>query len=480
MKIKALLYFLSITSLSAVSHADGLQTQMDDLYIQMSNYTQPGAFETQQRGGVQGGRFTLKQQIVRHNLVQFVPPSARGGCGGIDVFGGSFSYINADQMVETLRAVASNASSYAFSLALETACPSCMKWMNELQAKIQKANTHMMDSCQIAQGIVTNTRDSIRGTANWNEVLDSTNILDAASDTFDVFNHVSTVHTAFQKAEDIDPVFSGEKNLGSTLYKLLKKNSALQSSIENADTELIEIILSTVGSPHYVPGTGSEGSGQVPISEPLNPILVPKQAFKILLEGKDTPLKIYNCANNLRTGADICMLDQSDANSRKEIQWTGISTKLLDLYTGPNGIISNARLGNFSPSYSNAHKNVAAGLPHNLNSKIYTLIQCSPDVAESFLHTHIKSISIDYVDQIFTQVLFASRNIVRSSSDKDVKDIEDFFKKTDALWSNAKRDLRSEYGNPPDIESSYNNTIHAVRASCPDFRFPTIKKIENQ
>ncbi|MDN4704685.1 conjugal transfer protein TraH [Vibrio parahaemolyticus] len=47
--------------------------------------------------------------MYEQNLVSFTPPSWKAGCGGVDMFGGSFSFINAEQLVTMMRAVAANA-----------------------------------------------------------------------------------------------------------------------------------------------------------------------------------------------------------------------------------------------------------------------------------------------------------------------------------------------------------------------------------
>lgn len=97
----------------------GLQSEMDRLFNEMSNTTLPGVHESQRRGVFTGGRYTVKSRIYEQNLVSFTPPSWKAGCGGVDMFGGSFSFINAEQLVTMMRAVAANAKGYAFQLALD-------------------------------------------------------------------------------------------------------------------------------------------------------------------------------------------------------------------------------------------------------------------------------------------------------------------------------------------------------------------------
>lgn len=109
---------LMMTADTAEAH--GLQSEMDKLFGQMSNTTPPGVYESQRRGVLAGGRVTGKAKIFDENIVAFAPPSWKAGCGGVDLFGGSLSFINADQIVQLLRSVAANAKGYAFQLALIT------------------------------------------------------------------------------------------------------------------------------------------------------------------------------------------------------------------------------------------------------------------------------------------------------------------------------------------------------------------------
>src|SRR3546814_9445093 len=72
----------------------------------------------------------------------------------IDIFAGSFSFINASEIVAMLKAVANNAVGFAFSLAIDTVCPECSKIMQEFSQKAQLMNNLNINSCEMAQGLV--------------------------------------------------------------------------------------------------------------------------------------------------------------------------------------------------------------------------------------------------------------------------------------------------------------------------------------
>lgn len=129
-----LIFALVVTLLPAAARAD-LQGELEQMFGALSNTTPPGVWETQRRGVISGGSLTTRNRIMQENLVSFAPPRFEAGCGGIDLFGGSFSFINADQFVQLLRSIASNASGYAFQIALDAMCQSCMQNLETLQKR---------------------------------------------------------------------------------------------------------------------------------------------------------------------------------------------------------------------------------------------------------------------------------------------------------------------------------------------------------
>lgn len=123
-------------------------------YVQVNT---GGAIATMQRGGFYGGSVYIRSQVVDVNVLNFTPPSFASSCGAIDMFGGSFSMINAEQFVQLLRSVAQNAAGYAFQLALKNICEQCATLVAGLQKSVQAMNEFTGNSCQLAQGIVNDS-----------------------------------------------------------------------------------------------------------------------------------------------------------------------------------------------------------------------------------------------------------------------------------------------------------------------------------
>jgi hypothetical protein len=82
---------------------------------------------------ISAGSVVSRNRVMSANRVSFVPPSYSAGYGGIDLFGGPFSFINMNPFVGLMRAVDSNAAGYAFQLAINAICPDCGNVMSDLQ-----------------------------------------------------------------------------------------------------------------------------------------------------------------------------------------------------------------------------------------------------------------------------------------------------------------------------------------------------------
>src|SRR5690606_5702098 len=141
-KLKVMTAVVALTVLySPIAAHAGLQDALDGMFV--SNATSPGTFETQTRGGFVGGGLAMRTPVRAINLVSFDPPRLNAGCGGIDLFGGSFSFINADQIVALFRQIASNAVGLAFKAAINAINPSLGQLMDKFQSMVQAMNDQM-------------------------------------------------------------------------------------------------------------------------------------------------------------------------------------------------------------------------------------------------------------------------------------------------------------------------------------------------
>ncbi|MCY4488012.1 MAG: conjugal transfer protein TraH [Deltaproteobacteria bacterium] len=140
--------------LAAPVHADVL-SEMENFWRGAAvNTTGPTAFDGQASGHWTLGNLYLRAPVRSEAIASVSLPSFRAGCGGIDAFAGSFSFIDSDQLIAFGRAVAQNAAGFAFELALETISPVIAETMSKLRALAQWVNNQNLDSCETAQALV--------------------------------------------------------------------------------------------------------------------------------------------------------------------------------------------------------------------------------------------------------------------------------------------------------------------------------------
>src|SRR3546814_20418063 len=101
-----------------------------------ANVTGPSAFQGQSAGYYSLGNVWTRfpQKSVQPFNLQL--PSARAGCGGIDLFSGSFSFINASEIIAMLKATANNALGFAFKLAIDSVSPEIGKVMEDRKSVV--------------------------------------------------------------------------------------------------------------------------------------------------------------------------------------------------------------------------------------------------------------------------------------------------------------------------------------------------------
>jgi len=150
--IRALLFVIScsITLLPATSHAN-LEGALNEIFLSTSTATQ--AVETQRLRGIYGGSMTLRPMSRGVNIVQFAMPNIDAGCGGIDIFFGSFSWISGEQFEQLLRSLASAAVGYAIKAAIAQMCDPCEAILSELEAAIRELNALAKNTCAIGSAM---------------------------------------------------------------------------------------------------------------------------------------------------------------------------------------------------------------------------------------------------------------------------------------------------------------------------------------
>lgn len=119
-----------------------------------ANYTHPQAYLGQQAGYITGGSLILRTKPRNTNIARLTLPKVRAGCGGIDMYMGSFSFLSADELIALMEAIMQNAPGFAFELALESLSPAVQETVNNLRDLAQKINNMNINSCEQSQALV--------------------------------------------------------------------------------------------------------------------------------------------------------------------------------------------------------------------------------------------------------------------------------------------------------------------------------------
>jgi len=143
--------------------AGDLNSEVNNMFNSLGaigNYTAPGAFRGQTFNTYTGGSLFMRAPNKVYQLAAIQFPSARAGCGGIDVFGGSFSHISAAEFKNMLRNITAALPGIAFQLALESVSPllgGLTKWAKGLETWINNAR---INSCETAKAIVSTAAEA--------------------------------------------------------------------------------------------------------------------------------------------------------------------------------------------------------------------------------------------------------------------------------------------------------------------------------
>jgi len=259
--------------------------EMDVMFGTMM--TQSAPYADFSRGVISGGSFQVRNKVTRPpSLLAFTPPNADAGCGGIDMYGGSLSFVSADKMVEFIRQTAGpQVASYAFKVAIETMCPTCSQKMAELEKFVTKMNANMLEECYMYDYLSEKVGDpsevgqDIRDSAE-KAIVNLGYVSDSAAGANNDANQDATLG-----ANDPDKL---KEMTGNFVWKALKESDAGGWFAKGGD-DFNYIMLSMVGTPIAKPvADGVEISNIEAITDWRN------QPVQQLIKGGE--LSVWTCS----------------------------------------------------------------------------------------------------------------------------------------------------------------------------------------
>jgi conjugative transfer pilus assembly protein TraH len=393
MRNRTLLSFLCLALFMANPAKAGLDSELNGMFNDMINVTDAGAYQTQRRGVITGGSLSTRNKVINPNLVSFVPPDVKAGCNGIDLFGGSFSFINSAQFTQLARSIAQAAVGYAFQLAIEGMCPTCSQIISKLQSEIAKLNSHLRNSCEAGKAIVDSTGlgPTIRAWADERKRTASTiNTGLGFVDDYFKSEETSTVPPAkvlidHGKANEIT---------GNVVYQALSEsNAALWFA--NGDEQMKMVMMSLTGT--LIIGTKSDNSD---VRYDTRPAILSARDF--IEGGKVT---IYDCESA------ACLLPNGN---KKEITIEGMRPKIRKMLfgtgmglTGSGGIVRKLASKNSGDVFTaDEQKFIAATSPgvYGMIRRLSTEMGTSSLVADRMVDVQATEMTNKFIEDMFDVV----------------------------------------------------------------------------
>ena len=319
-----------ILTTTSTAYADNF---LKDVFSQMTTVSTSGqSFSTQKRSGYAFGMTSVRFHLHEPDLIQFTPPSMTAGCGGLDMFGGSFSLIKREELVQVARNIASGAAVYAFNLAIQSICPSCAQIMQSVSKLVQRMNDLAKVSCQdvsktlmeqpFSQDIAKNIRDAA-GLEGWENKASTwmDNLLPPEGTFLDMLSdNKVTQKDGTKKVKDRG--MTG--NLVFNLFNAAGINSWKFVGFTD-DLEVKELIMSLIGA-RIVDVKNIDAASKAPKVITIAPTI--KNISELVTAKNGSPLKLLTCAEPTE-----CLTFKDNKGTPKE-HWVGTLPLARDLLLG--------------------------------------------------------------------------------------------------------------------------------------------------
>ena len=221
-------------------------------WVQQKVSTSPGYFQGQKRGYFSFGSFSARWKAP-HTFYPFTisTPSLKVGCGGIDIFGGGFGFVNPKYLVQQLQTMLQAAPAVAFDIALKTLCEQCSQTLGKIEGIIQKLNSTQFNACKATRAMMVSLVSKM--SPEWAE--QNRAAVDEAHQTLS--GYVDMFTDIFEKQQHISPTnpSTSQPATAQSNYKDMTKGcpSDLKDLFATPDTTILEQVAKKSGfSQDYV------------------------------------------------------------------------------------------------------------------------------------------------------------------------------------------------------------------------------------
>lgn len=431
-----------------------LDQDLDRMFDGMSNTTHPTAQMGQRRGVLSGGSLALRHRVMQAKPITMTPPGISGGCSGIDLYGGSFSFINQSEFTGLLRSIAANAGGYAFQLGINAMCPDCGSLMSDLQKKVQSLNEHLANSCQLAQGIVHDGISAIN--ANQQNRISQLSLAEGLGDAFQSFT--AAQGDPLQRTTATQAALLRKHISGNLIWRALHQQTNALLAPGNGD-DWLEAMMSVTGTLMV----------QSPLDQPVTnekslPVvrLPPLLGIRELLQGGDSErtwgfkTQMYRCDDH---SVDGCLHP-----SLVPFEMEGLISrvnKLLGGSEGATGILLKFATG--QGSFSTEELQFMEQAPQSLTALVRNLAREDPGLARHFVQEAGPILAIDMAGDLLEEMIQATRESGRIDEHPFHRVIDDALNETLANVREERKVLENRWGNISSLVGHYQALMHTGR-----------------
>lgn len=383
---------MAITCMPA---AASIQSDLNSFFDSMglnSNITPPGAYEGQTAGYYTGGNMFARAPVRNYNLMTVQMPSARAGCGGIDLFAGGFSFINSDQLVAMMKNIGSNAVGLAFQVALSTISPKLSGLLQDMQNMANEINSASINSCETAAtmlGSVLPQSDASNSALckSMGTAMGSFSDYASARQGCGTGGQRTSTLTAARNNNEFKDVLVD----GNITWRALKK-----LSLTSSDTELAQMTMSMVGAIVY-PLPANDAAISAPRYIPA------------VVQFNDTDLRAF------MHGGEVEMLRCSDGTGEFEclnpVQYT-VTIAETNAYAAKVKVFLQGMID--AMQSDSALTQAQLNLLNETSLPVYKMLNVATaynaNYAENWKEQYAEAIAIDLIYQYFNTLLKAAQD----------------------------------------------------------------------
>ncbi|MHB8742085.1 MAG: conjugal transfer protein TraH [Sulfuricaulis sp.] len=403
---KTVCRFALLIAVTGILHVNDARAQVSqqsqDIFNNMVNVTNPQISMDARRGVITGGSVSIRFPVQNVPLYNVQLPRLDVGCGGIDAFMGSFTFISGDQLVAALRNIAQAALGYAFQLALTAMCPTCADIMSKMQAMMNEFNNGQLNSCQVAKSIMNSTGASTDITSAFQSIGAQTGVT-GWTNHFDSLLQGQTSQSTNSVFSAFAPQQAQSMMWGNVVWRSMMQSNAMGAFLVDGNTNLLEDLMSVTGTVVVCmqgvlgcsPGDTSQQQYGPPASETVqeySPILKVEQIVNGVSTSPDVP-HFYQCDTTAQYG---CLQPTKSPITNM----VGIKTLIENMMLGTGGtegMIDAIFTGDRQPTSAENALMVSGGQYIQLAMK---LARKNPTSAKEFVMMFSSVIATEFVAQL--------------------------------------------------------------------------------